>query len=103
MDWMDAIANMSNTTSTREFTDNDLIIDMSDFYEDWKPGCATCKDVEKFFDYFCSIVTVLDKDEIRKVFVSETSVDDIIEHYNLNFDNTSTFEAPNKLLNQFKK
>ena len=70
MDWMDAIANMSNTTSTREFTDNDLIIDMSDFYEDWKPGCATCKDVEKFFDYFCSIVTVLDKDEIRKVFES---------------------------------
>ena len=41
--------------------------------------------------------------EIRKVFISETSVDKIIEHYNLTFDNTSTFEAPNKLLNQFKR
>lgn len=68
MDWLDAINNMSGSTSTVVFTDRDLIIDLSDFFEEWTPYSSTSKNVDKFLDYICSKLSFIDRTIIEKLF-----------------------------------
>lgn len=71
MDWIDAINNMSGSTETMKFTDKDLVIDMSDYYEEWTQSHATCTNEDKFYDYFCTIFTSIDKEEVRRHFAEQ--------------------------------
>lgn len=68
MSWINAINEMSGSTKTTKFTDTDLVIDMSEYYEEWTPHSSVSMNREKLYDYFCSIVTCIDKEEIRKHF-----------------------------------
>ena len=95
MDWIDAINKMSGSTKTMKFTDKDLVIDMSEFYEEWTLNCSTCKNIEKFYDYFSSIFTSIDKEEISRHFAEQSNPVFRVENIILNIikENIESFRG----------
>lgn len=68
MDFINAINIMNGSEALEELTDTDLVIDMSDYYENWTPSSSTSMNEKNLYDYFYSVVSCVDKEEIRKHF-----------------------------------
>lgn len=68
MNYIDAINDMSGLVDTMSFTNTDLVIDMSEYYEKGTLTNLTSKNEGNLYDYFCSIITSVSKEEIRRYF-----------------------------------